>query len=134
MLSTCYLRNGVVYVPAVARRASGPIYTDVEPVAVIPLSNSDDVRCALLEASARKNVVIPDRDPKELRAPPLILKYAGVKSWSAFFRNASTWSIAEDDGVYRIGFWRKHKGYWEPDLEREINFQRERLSMMSCQR
>jgi hypothetical protein len=87
------------------------------------LSNSGDVRTALLEAIARKNVVIPDRDPKDLRAPPLILKHAGVKSWSTFFRNASTWSIREDDGVYRIGFWRKHpKGYWEPDLEREIQF------------
>jgi hypothetical protein len=123
MLFTCYLREGVVYVPTVARRASGPIYTDVEPVAVVPLSNSDDVRHALLEAIERKNVVIPDRGPKDLRAPPLILKYARVKSWSAFFRNASTWSITEDDGLYGIGFWRKHpKGHWEPDLEREIEF------------
>jgi hypothetical protein len=87
------------------------------------LSNSGDVRHALLETIARKNIVLPDPDPKALRAPPLMLKYAGVRSWSAFFRNASTWSIREDDGVYKIIFYRKHpKKYWEQDLAQEIQF------------
>jgi hypothetical protein len=102
MLFSCYLRDGIVYVPTIARRESGPIYTDIEPVAAVPLSNSGDVRHALLETIARKNIVLPDPDPKALRAPPLMLKYAGVRSWSAFYRNASTWSIIEDDGVYKI--------------------------------
>ena len=123
MLFTCYLRDGIVYVPTMARRKSEPIYTTIEPVAVVPLSNSEDVRRALLETVARKNVVIPDPDPKALRAPPLILKYAGVKSWSAFYRNASTWSISEDDGVYSILNYRKHlKGSWREDPAQEIQF------------
>jgi len=123
MLFSCYLRDGVVYVPTIARRKSEPIYTTIEPVAVVALSNSEDVRRALLETIARKNVVIPDPDPKALRAPPWMLKYAGVKSWSAFFRNASTWSFREDDGVYKIIFYRKHpKKYWEQDLAQEIQF------------
>jgi hypothetical protein len=76
-----------------------------------------------LETIARENVVIPDPDPKALRAPPLILKYAGVKSWSAFFRNASMWGIAEDDGVYKIINYRKHpKGHYQQDPAQEIQF------------
>jgi hypothetical protein len=123
MLFTCYLREGIVYVPTMAKRESEPIYTTIEPVSVVPLSSSEDVRRALLETIARKNVLIPTPDPKALRARSLILKYAGVRSWSAFFRNASTWNITEDDGVYKILYHRKHpKGYWQPDLEREIQF------------
>jgi hypothetical protein len=123
MLFTCYLRDGVVYVPTMARRKSEPVYTDIEPVSVVSLDNPEDVRRALLESIARKNIIIPNPDPSALRAPPLILKYAGVRSWSAFFRNASTWNITEDDGVYKILYYRKHpKGYWQPDLAREIQF------------
>jgi hypothetical protein len=123
MLFTCYLRDGVVYVPTMARRKSEPIYTTIEPVSVVPMSRPEEVRRALLETVARKNVVIPDPDPKALRAPPLILKYAGVKSWSAFYRNASTWSISEDDGLYKILNYRKHlKGSWREDPAQEIQF------------
>lgn len=121
MLFTCYLREGVVYVPTMAKRETEPVYTTIEPVSVVPLSSSEEVRRALLETIARKNVVIPTPDPKALRAPPLILKYARVRSWSAFFRSASTWSISENDGVYNILGYRKHpKGYWQPDLAHEI--------------
>jgi hypothetical protein len=123
MLFTCYLRNKIVYVPTMGRRKSEPVYSTIEPVSVVPLENAEGVRNALLEAIARGNITIPTPDRQALRAPPLILKYAGVKSWSAFFRSASTWSITEDDGVYKIGFWRKKpRGYWEPDLEHEIQF------------
>jgi hypothetical protein len=123
MLFNCYLRGGIVYVPTVARRKSEPIYTNIEPVAVVPVSSTEDLRHALLETITRKNVVIPDRDPNALRAPPLLPKYAGVRSLSAFHRNASTWSIAEDNGVYKILHYRNHpKGYWEEDSAREIQF------------
>jgi hypothetical protein len=123
MLFKCYLRDNIVYVPTVARSKSEPIYTNIEPVAVVPVSNTEGVRCALLESIARKNAVIPDRDANALRAPPLLPKYAGVRSLSAFYRNASTWSITEDGGVYKILSYLKHpKGYWQPDPAREIQF------------
>jgi hypothetical protein len=39
-----------------------------------------------------------------------------VKTWSAFARNASVWSIEETDGSYEIVGYRTHpKGYWEQD-------------------
>jgi hypothetical protein len=60
MLFSCYLRDGVVYVPTMARRKSEPIYTTIEPVSVVPMSSPEEVRRALLETVARKNVVVPD--------------------------------------------------------------------------
>jgi hypothetical protein len=123
MLITCYLRKGVVYVPTMGRRASGPIYTDIEPIAVVPLDDSIAVRQALRESLNRGNPIIPDRDPQARPAPPVILKYVGVRSWSAFFRSAWTWSIRGDDGLFKIIGYRKHpKGYWEQDIENEIKF------------
>jgi hypothetical protein len=35
MLFHSYLRDGIVYVPTVAVREGGPVYTDIEPVAVL---------------------------------------------------------------------------------------------------
>jgi len=123
MMITCYLRRGIVYIPTVARRATSPIYTNIEPIAVIPLEDLDAVRQALRESLKKGNPIIPDPDPQELRAPPIILKYAGVRSLSAFFRSTSTWSIRDDDGLFKITVYRKHpKGYWEPDPSQEIKF------------
>lgn len=102
---------------------SEPIYTTIELVAVVRLINTEEVRRALLETIARKNILIPHPDQRALRSPSLILKYAGVKSWSAFFRNMSTWSITEDYGVYKILNYRKHpKGHWQEDPAQEIQF------------
>jgi hypothetical protein len=123
MFVECYLREGAVYVPTVARRASSPIYTIIEPIAVVPLKDPDAVRAALLESLSRGNVIIADPDPQALRAPPIILKYARVRSWSAFFRTAFSWSITQKDGAYQILVYRKHpKGYWEEDQSQKIQF------------
>jgi hypothetical protein len=123
MLITCYLRKGIVYVPTVARRASSPIYTNIEPIAVTPLEDLDSVRQALRESLKRGNPIIPDPGPQELRAPPIILKYARVRSLSTFFRSTWTWSIRDDDGLFKIIVYRRHpKGYWEQDIVNEIRF------------
>jgi hypothetical protein len=53
----------------------------------------------------------------------VILKYTGDKSWSAFMRGASVWSIYEKDGLFQIKPYRVHpKGYWVPDRDQSINF------------
>jgi hypothetical protein len=124
MLYSCYLRDSIVYVPTLARREREPVYTDIEPVGVAPVANTEAVRRTLLDTIARKNPTIPAPDRKARDAPSIILKYAGVRSWSAFYRNASTWSISEDDGVYKIIGYRKHptKKYWEQDPAQEIQF------------
>ena len=123
MLHSCYLRDGIVYVPTVARREREPVYTDIEPVAVMPVTNTDGVRRALLDSIARKNVVIPTPELNALRKPPILPKYAGVRSWSTFFRNASTWSITQENGAYQILGYRKHpRKYWEEDPDQKIQF------------
>ena len=47
MLFHAYLRNAIVYVPTVVKLQTGA-YMDVDPVAVVPVANTDGLRHALL--------------------------------------------------------------------------------------
>jgi hypothetical protein len=121
MLYNCFFKNGVVYVPTVVKMQTG-VYSDVEPVAVVPVGNTEGLRHAFSEAIGRRNVIVPN-PAKNKWPPPVLLKYSGAKTWSAFARGASTWSIKEKDGDYEIAGYRTHaKGYWEEDPEQKINF------------
>ncbi len=121
MLFHAYLRNAIVYVPTVVKLRTGA-YMDVEPVAVVPAANTDGLRRALLEAIARKNAIVPP-PPKDNWPPPILLKYAGVKTWSAFARGASVWSIEEEDDKRQIVGHRKHRdGYWVEDSNQTTDF------------
>jgi|SRR6185312_7878001 len=120
MFHHCYLREGVLYVPTVGKR--GGAYTDIEPVAVVPITNVDGLRRALLDAIARENPAVPLQKGKW--PPPVVLKHAGVKTWASFERHTSTWNIEEKkNGNYKIGGYRRHPdGYWVEDREQEIEF------------
>ena len=119
MLYKCYLRDNIVYVPTVGRR--GGAYTDIEPVTVVPIANSEALHRAFVDAIARKNAAVPLQ--KGRWPPPVVLKYAGVKSWAAFARDASAWNIEENAGQYRIVGYRKHPdGYWVEDPDQKIDF------------
>jgi len=109
-----YLRQGVVYMPTVARTDAG-FYMNVEPVAVVSLSNTDGIRSAFHELIARGNTVIPT--PKRNEYPPSLLpKYAGVKTDRAFMHGTAHWAIDEKEGDYQIIGYRAHKdGYWVQD-------------------
>jgi hypothetical protein len=53
----------------------------------------------------------------------VILKYAGVRTWSAFANGALVWNIDEDEGLYQIVGHRMHPdGYWVRDEEEKIEF------------
>jgi hypothetical protein len=58
MLFHSYLRNAIVYVPTVVKLQTGA-YMDVDPVAVVPVANTDGLRHALLDAIARENAIVP---------------------------------------------------------------------------
>jgi hypothetical protein len=112
----CYLRRGVVYIPTLGMMDKG-FYLAIEPVAVAPLSNTDAVRRAFADTIERGNpkVSIPKRTEYP---PPVILKYAGVKSWSTFARDAWTWGIEEQDGMFKIVYYRKDPpNGWTEDRE-----------------
>jgi hypothetical protein len=119
MLFQGYLRNGIVYVPTIVKLQTGA-YMNVEPVAVVPVANTDALRRSFSEVIAKKNAIVAN-PPKDKWPPPVLPKYAGVKSWSAFARGASLWNIEETDGEYRIVGHRKYsKGYLEPDSDQII--------------
>jgi hypothetical protein len=118
-----YLRKQVVFVPTTGKLDEEPIYREMEPIEVAPLSNPDEVRRALLSAIARGNPSAPRYTPGNF-PPPAVLKYAGVKSWSTFERGTSAWAIEQTDGAYQIVGHRRHakKGYWEQDPQQKLKF------------
>ena len=119
MLYNCYLRKSVVYVPTVGKR--GGAYTDIDPVAVVPVGDTEGLRRAFRSAIARKNVPVPLQKGKW--PPPVILKYAGVRTWSAFASGTLVWNIDEDEDLYQIVGHRMHPdGYWVRDKEQKIEF------------
>ncbi len=115
----CILKNGIVYVPTVAKAEAG-YYMDIEPVAVVPVSNTEGLHRAFRDTISKGNAVVPT-PTRANHPPPVLLKYAGVRSWAAFQRGASTWNIKEKDGNYQIaGYRTHHKGYWEEDPDQKI--------------
>ena len=120
MLSHFYLRNGTVYIPTVVRLETGA-YQDIDPVAVVAVVNSERLQHALSDAITRENMIVPP-PPKDNWPPPVLLKYAGAKTWSAFARGTLTWNIEETDGTYRIIGHRVHPdGYWVRDPDQTTN-------------
>ena len=67
--------------PTVAKLETGA-YTDIKPVAVVSVANEENLRRAFRDAIARKNAIVPN-PPKDDWPPPVLLRYAGVKTWSA---------------------------------------------------
>ncbi len=116
-----YLRNGSVYVPTLAKTEAG-FYMHVEPVTVVSVSNIESLRSAFRDVTARGNAVIltPKRNAFP---PPLLPKYAGVKTDHAFMQGALHWAIDEKDGNYQIIGYRVHRdGYWVQDPAQKIDF------------
>ena len=95
-----YLRKGTVYLPTMGEVEKG-FYRGVEPVALVSVTNTKSLRQALLATIARGNPTVPRLRRSEY-PPPVLLKYAGVKTWSAFDRDASLWTISEAGGHFVI--------------------------------
>jgi hypothetical protein len=121
MLFHAYLRNGIIYVPTVAVREGGPVYTDIEPVSVVAAADTGALRRALLDAVAKGNVTVPR--PTGTWPAPVLVKHAGVRTWSEFARNTLLWGIEEEAGIYQIvGYRRRHGGSWEQDAQQKTQF------------
>jgi hypothetical protein len=121
MLYQIYLRKGTVIVPTTGKVDRGP-YRDIEPVDVAPVSDAAAIRRALQATIARGNPPTP-RYSRGSYPQPVVVKYAGVKSWGTFARDAlPPWNIKERDGLYQIVGHRKHPDGWVEDLEQKIEF------------
>jgi hypothetical protein len=114
-----YLRSHQVFVPTTGL-VHKRLYRDMEPVAVAPLSNPDAVRQALRAAISRGNPPAPQY-PRDGYPQPVVVKYAGAKSWSAFARGTLTWGIDERDGKYQILGYSRHPDGWREDPEQKID-------------
>jgi len=116
-----YLKNGTVYVPTVAKMSDG-FYRDIEPVAVVAASNAEALRLALSNAIACGNPDAPTL-PRRQWPQPVVLKYAGEKSWSSFERDMSLWGLEEKGGAFSIiGKRKKPDGAVIDDPERTVKF------------
>jgi hypothetical protein len=121
MLYKSYLKRGMVYLPTTVYQGSA-VYMTVEPVTVVPVADTEGLHRALRNTIPKENPFVAP-SVEDARKPPALLKYTGDKSWSAFKRGASTWSIYEKDGKYQIEGYRTHrKGYWEQDPNQIIEF------------
>ncbi len=117
----CYLKKHTVYIPTIAKRVTGA-YTGIVPVAVVAVTDTEGLRRALLDTIARGNPIIPNPETDKW-PPPVLLKYAGAKSWSAFMRDTALWSITNDGGTYQIVGHRVHlpKGNAPEDPEQRVS-------------
>lgn len=100
MLCHVYLRKGTIYLPTMGIVEKG-FYRGIEPVTVVSVANTEALRQALLAIIARGNPTVPRLRRSEY-PPPVLLKYAGVRTWSAFDRDASLWTIGEEGGRFVI--------------------------------
>jgi hypothetical protein len=116
-----YLRSHTVYIPTMGMMEKG-FYRGVEPVAVVSTSDTERLKQALRAAIARGNPPVPMLMRRDW-PPPILLKYANVKSWSAFERGMQFWTIQQKDGTFRIAGQRKqHDQMWRDDPEHVIAF------------
>jgi hypothetical protein len=116
-----YLRNGIVYLPTMGIMDKG-FYRGVEPVAVVSMTDIKALREALIATMNRGNPSVPMLRRRDW-SPPILLKYAGVRSWSTFERGMRLWDIKEKDGIFQIAVNTKRpNGMWLEDPERTIAF------------
>lgn len=97
------------------------LHRDIEPVEAAPVSDSAAIRRALYATIARGNPPTPHY-PRGSYPQPVVVKYAGVKSWGTFARYALPWSIKEKDGVYQIVAYRMHPDGWAEEPDQTIKF------------
>jgi hypothetical protein len=115
-----YLRKGTVFIPT-SGSVHKRLHRDIEPVAVVDVSDSGALRRAFRETIARGNPPTPPY-PRDFHPQPVVVKYAGVKSWGVFARDALPWSIEGADGVYQIVGRRKTPNGWVDDADQTIDF------------
>jgi len=115
------LRNGTVYLPTMGKMGKG-FYRGVEPVAAVAASNPNALRQALADTIARGNPEVPVLRRREW-PPPVVLKYAAVKSWSAFERGMRLWRITRKNGNFEISEQKKQPDrMWRDDPDQIVSF------------
>jgi hypothetical protein len=122
MRTNYYLVKGIVYLPTWGAFTKTGALRVVEPVAVVPLSDTVGLRRAFREVLARGNPAVPPLSGDQLKQR-ILPKYTGIKSDRAFYRSAESWSIEEKNGLYKIiGKQRRPDAGWKDDPKQTIDF------------
>jgi hypothetical protein len=66
--------------------------------------------------------MVPQPQRRDDWPPPVVLKYAGVKSWSAFERGLRVWDLKENDGIFQIAGNTRVSHGWVEDRKQTIMF------------
>jgi hypothetical protein len=118
----CYLRKGLVFLPTNGKHPSG-FYIHMEPVAVVPVSETDALREAMKAGMRRGHPALPGGKYADKAVLPTL---AGVQSHSAFDRACTgVWNLAEWGNGYVIQTYKpasKHQG-WTIDPRHKIFIQ-----------
>ena len=121
MLWHVYLRKGMVFIPTVATTDAG-FFMDIDPVSLVESESKQRVIEEIKATVAKGNPLVAT--PARASFPkPVVVKYANVKSWAAFEKNAFCWKIFKKDSSFQLRPQRKSlfRG-WEDDLSRSETF------------
>jgi hypothetical protein len=119
MAQVCNLRKGVIYLPLMRRTEAG-FYVGVDPVAVVNVTATEELRAALRTALAHKPLTIPT-PPRDAKLSST-LAIAKVRSWPAFEREATCWLIREHNSIWKIAIQRSRKDGGGDDKDKLIVF------------
>lgn len=117
----CYLRKGIVYTPITVRMEPRAGYLEIEPVAIIPVSDTSGLRQAFQRVIAHGNPSMPQ--PGRANFPkPFLHKIAGARSMAAFERETLTWGVhCGDEAPQILGYRRRSDGKgWEEDPDQIV--------------
>jgi hypothetical protein len=112
----CNERTGAVLIPSAAKTEAG-FWLSVEPVEVAHADDETSILSGVRKIAALgvRSVPTPARDafPK-----PIMLKYAGSKTWSAFVKIHMRIDVEQNaDGQFSVQPWRRGESRsYEPDL------------------
>jgi hypothetical protein len=116
-----YLRSGIVYIPTVGKMDKG-FYRDIEPVTEVAVADTKMLHDTISAALTSGNPAVPI-PPRHNWPAPVVLKLAGVKSWTSFERGMKLWGIEERDGIFSIiGKEKKPDGTTVDDPKQTISF------------
>ena len=114
-----YLRKGVVYLPVMKKTEAG-FYIGVDPLSMINVTSTTELRQAIGIALARPIPIVPT-PPRNAKLNN-VLQVTGLRSWSAFDRSAECWAIKELQGIWKIAIQRSRKEGGGDDQSQLITF------------
>ncbi len=100
MLAIVYYKSGRFYVPTIVQTLAG-VFWEQNPVRVVERQDRGAFACAIADAFRCGNVRVPNPSVDEFKNP-VVSTAAGAKSWSAFMRGATSWSVSTDAGEIRV--------------------------------